>query len=173
MKIFEQIDWGQADADQKTIDQGKQLVVKKRVTPVDVTPKKDDTKKDKTPQTDIETDIDQSELSSKNAQYQWKLISNAVKFIEAINSAEYNNVTGIDSDAIYRSIKKYLVPSSSTASTSSAYADMIIRLLYGDLQYLAKNIQNKLNILLQEMDRLEQQLSIYKAFNHTIYHIKV
>ena len=104
----------------------------------DITPKKDDTKKDKTPQTDIETDIDQSELSSKNAQYQWKLISNAVKFIEAINSAEYNNVTGIDSDAIYRSIKKYLVPSSSTASTSSAYADMIIRLLYGDLQYLAK-----------------------------------
>ena len=44
MKIFEQIDWGQAESDQKTIDQGKQLIVKKQLTPTNTTPKKDDTK---------------------------------------------------------------------------------------------------------------------------------
>ena len=85
MKIFEQIDWGQAESDQKTIDQGKQLIVKKQLTPTNTTPKKDDTKKDSEPKKDKGKSIERSEKLTPQATYQWKLISNSIKFIEAIN----------------------------------------------------------------------------------------
>lgn len=116
------------------------VVVKKDDTKKDTntTPKKDDTKKDSEPKKDIEKNIERSEKITNQATYQWKLISKSIKFIEAINSVKYNNITGIDEDSVYRIINKYLVSSASTASHSSAYADMIIRLLYGNLRYLTK-----------------------------------
>ena len=133
MKIFEQIDWGQAESDQKTIDQGKQLIVKKQLTPTNTTPKKDDTKKDSEPKKDKGKSIERSE----QATYQWKLISNSIKFIEAISSVKYNRLDGFDEEAVYRIIKKYLIPNVKDKN-SAAYTDMIIRLLYGNLRYLTK-----------------------------------
>lgn len=143
MKLFEQIDWGQLEQDRqislkKANINVVQPNVKKDDTKKDITPKKDDTKKDQKPKKDIDTNIERSEKISQQATYQWKLISNSIKFIEAINSVKYNNITGIDEDAVYRIISKYLVASTSTATTSAAYTDMIIRLLYGNLRYLTK-----------------------------------
>jgi hypothetical protein len=111
------------------------VVVKKDDTKKDTntTPKKDDTKKDSEPKKDKGKSI---ELTLQ-ATYQWKLISNSIKFIEAINSVKYNNITGIDEEAVYRIIKKYLIPNSKDKN-SVAYTDMIIRLLYGNLRYLTK-----------------------------------
>jgi hypothetical protein len=137
MKIFEQIDWGQAESDQKTIDQGKQLIVKKQLTPTNTTPKKDDTKKDSEPKKDKGKSIERSEKLTPQATYQWKLISNSIKFIEAISSVKYNRLDGFDEEAVYRIIKKYLIPNVKDKN-SAAYTDMIIRLLYGNLRYLTK-----------------------------------
>ena len=115
------------------------VVVKKDDTKKDTntTPKKDDTKKDSEPKKDKGKSIERSKKLTPQATYQWKLISNSIKFIEAINSVKRNNITGIDEEAVYRIIKKYLIPNSKDKN-SAAYTDMIIRLLYGNLRYLTK-----------------------------------
>ena len=115
------------------------VVVKKDDTKKDTntSPKKDDTKKDSEPKKDKGKSIERSKKLTPQATYQWKLISNSIKFIEAINSVKRNNITGIDEEAVYRIIKKYLIPNSKDKN-SAAYTDMIIRLLYGNLRYLTK-----------------------------------
>lgn len=145
-KLYEQL----VPANQDVI---KQIATTDNPTPV-VVVKKDDTKKDinTTPKKDSEPkkdkgkSIERSENLTPQATYQWKLISNSIKFIEAINSVKYNNlisslsfgnITGIDEDSVYRIIKKYLIPNINDKN-GAAYTDMIIRLLYGNLRYLTK-----------------------------------
>ena len=136
----------------------EQLVVKKEIlqtipttdnpTPTQnntVVVKTNNTKKDNTlvNKTDKEKRIQQSETISSQAKYQWKLIMNAVQFIQAINAVQYSNdeedIEGIiisSPEYVYRVIQKYL--SGSDRSKKAAYIDMIIRLVYGDLRYLLK-----------------------------------
>lgn len=115
------------------------VVVKKDDTKKDTntTPKKDDTKKDSEPKKDKGKSIERSEKLTPQATYQWKLISNSIKFIEAISSVKYNIVAGFDEEAVYRIITKYLIPNVKDKN-NAAYTDMIIRLLYGNLRYLTK-----------------------------------
>lgn len=128
-----------ATTDNPNPTQNNTVVVKTNNT------KKDNTvvnKTDKT-KTDKEKLLQQSEKISSQARYQWKLIMNAVQFIQAINAVQYSNdankVEGIRisyPEYVYRVIQKYF--SGSDRSKKAAYIDMIIRLVYGDLQYLLK-----------------------------------
>lgn len=136
MKLFEQIiDWTKAAEDQKTIEQNRTVKPVDNNTKHNNTIVPDDTKKEpEDKKTDLENNIARSKRISVNAQYQWKLISNAIKFIEQVSNFHF----GISS--VYTAIKKYIVPTSNSeaAAYSAAYVDMIIRLMYGDLRYLVK-----------------------------------
>jgi hypothetical protein len=145
MKLFEQIDWDQASEDQQTILQNKPIVkqqplVKQKNT---IVPDKD---KDIQPKDkDKETAYDKADQQSTVAKTQWKLISNAIKFMQGIGNLNYNNVTGYDVEDSIRVINKYIVDNPAYMSQRAAYIDMIMRLLYGDLQSVAKKFPKQFN----------------------------
>ena len=136
--ILEQVTFDlTVDTETPSNDNVKNTKVIKKSTDTD----KDTQPKDK----DKETAYDKADQQSTVAKTQWKLISNAIKFMQGIGNLNYNNVTGYDVEDSIRVINKYIIDNPAYMSQRAAYIDMIMRLLYGDLQSVAKKFPKQFN----------------------------
>lgn len=121
----------------------KNKVIKK---PTDKDKQLKDTNKNKDKQ-DNKTKWDTAAEQSYFAVLKWELISNAVRFMQAIGNLNYKGgiTSYYDVEDSIRVINKYIVDAPAYMSQRAAYIDMIMRLVYGDLQSVAKQFPKQFN----------------------------
>jgi hypothetical protein len=143
--ILEQVTFDlTVDTETTSTDINNDTKVIKKSTDTDKDKQPKDTDKDKDKQ-NKKTAYDTADQQSTVAKTQWNLISNAIKFMQGIGNLNYNNVTGYDVEDSIRVINKYVVDIPANMSQRAAYIDMIMRLLYGDLQSVAKKFPKQFN----------------------------
>lgn len=137
--ILEQVTFDlTVDTETPSNDNVKNTKVIKKSTDTD----KDTQPKDK----DKETAYDKADQQSTVAKTKWKLISNAIKFMQGIGNLNQGVFGGYNVEDSIRVINKYIVIDNPTyMSQRAAYIDMIMRLLYGDLQSVAKKFPKQFN----------------------------
>jgi hypothetical protein len=167
MKLFEQ-DWSNIDLDDIPLD-GTVLVGKqtRNVSIQKVDTKKADTKKADTKKADTKKADTKKWTNAAINDYKRQLISNAIIFYEVMNKQLIG--VDIDEDAIWKSIKKYMLGSGGNdAQLKTAYCDIIIRILNSNsLQAYVKKYPKQYEYFISRNGTSGTTIDFLKSINNT------